>query len=326
MKLEKSKISNFLKNLKNKRVAVIGDLMLDEYLIGSVSRISPEAPVPVVDIKEESIRFGGAANVCLNLSTLGATTIPFGVIGNDRAGKSFLEMASENNFSTDGIIRSDERMTTVKTRVIGSNQQIVRIDKEIKSPISLEIEQELIQHFKEQLTTIDAVIFEDYNKGVITENIIKKILYLCDQHNIPSFIDPKFSNFFAYKNCSLFKPNLLEASIALSKELTSIEDYSSAARELKQLLKADSILITLSAEGMLLLNETDEIHHIPTKAVEVADVSGAGDTVISTLVAMKISGATSLEAINLANEAAGVVVTEVGIIPITPEQLVNTGI
>lgn len=326
MKLKKSAISDFLEKLQDKRIAVIGDLMLDEYLIGSVSRISPEAPVPVVDIKEESLRFGGAANVCLNLSTLGATAIPFGVIGNDRAGKSFLEMSEENNFSIDGITISDVRMTTVKTRVIGSNQQIVRIDKEIKTPIDSPTEQTLISHFKSQLNTIDAVIFEDYNKGVITETLISDILLLCKQNTIPTFIDPKFSNFFAYKNCTMFKPNLLEASIALSKDLNTVEEYTSAAKDLKERLLADSILITLSSEGMLLLNEANEVHHIPTKAVEVADVSGAGDTVISTLVAMKISGATSLEAINLANEAAGVVVTEVGIIPITPEQLVNTGI
>ena len=325
MKIKKSRINECLSELKHKRIAVIGDLMLDEYLIGSVSRISTEAPVPVVDIKEESLRFGGAANVCLNLSTLGAIPVPFGVIGNDDAGNQFIEEAKRFHFSIDGVIVSDTRMTTVKTRVIGSNQQIVRIDKEVKTPILSSTEDQLLGQLKTHIQTLDAVIFQDYNKGVITQRVIKEGISICKAHNVPVFVDPKFSNFFEYTHVTLFKPNKAEASVALSEELSTMDDYKSACKALKEKLSASHILITLSAEGMLLLTDENQFVHIPTKAVEVADVSGAGDTVISTLVAMIVGGATLTEATILANEAAGIVVTEVGIIPITQEQLIDTG-
>ncbi len=325
MKIKQSRIKEIFHKLNDKRIAVIGDVMLDEYLTGSVSRVSPEAPVPVVDIKEHSIRFGGAANVCLNLASLGATPIPFGIIGEDDFGKVFLKMAEKEFFSSEGILSSSSRPTTVKTRVIGSNQHIVRIDKEVKSPLSTEETSTLIQTFKQVVSTLDAVIFEDYNKGVITKELINALIPICIDKNVPIFVDPKFSNFFEYKNVTLFKPNSIETSTALSKDLETIEDYKQAALDLHKKLQSQHILITLNADGMLLLEDGKHFHHIPTMAVEVADVSGAGDTVISTLIAMYVSGASIKESVVLANNAAGVVVTEVGIIPITQTQLIQTG-
>jgi rfaE bifunctional protein kinase chain/domain len=309
--------------MKNKKVAVIGDLMLDEYLIGYVSRISPEAPVPVVDIKEESTRFGGAANVCLNLATLGISAYPFGVVGDDFSGKTFIKMAAEENIQTLGIIQDKQRRTTVKTRVIGSSQQIVRVDKEDSFEINSEIKENLLKKFEENVYKFDAILLQDYNKGVMTKKIIRKIIEISKKAEKEIFVDPKFSNFFEYKNVDLFKPNLTETSQALVKNLETLADYKDAAKELKEKLSANNILITLSSEGMLLLDDKNEFFHTPTKAIEVADVSGAGDTVISTLVAAKVGGADLHDAIKLANEAAGIVVAEVGIIPITKNQLLE---
>jgi rfaE bifunctional protein kinase chain/domain len=308
-------------NAKNKKIAVVGDLMLDRYIFGQVNRISPEAPVPVVEVTSEYTRFGGSANVCLNIASLGATAIPFGVIGSDDYGQQFLDRAKENKIDVSHVTTVQSRPTTVKTRVVSGSQQIVRIDREVKTDISDADASALVASFSAAAADLDAVIFQDYNKGVITKQVIQDISAICQKQALPVFVDPKFSNFFEYKNSFLFKPNKRELSDALGRELRLMDDYKSAMIELKKKNQAKHILLTLSAEGMLLLSGEADFFHTPTMAAEVADVSGAGDTVIATLVSAYVSGLSVEDSVILANKAAGIVIRELGIVPIRLDQL-----
>ncbi len=308
-------------NAKNKKIAVVGDLMLDRYIFGQVNRISPEAPVPVVEVTSEYTRFGGSANVCLNIASLGATAIPFGVIGSDAYGQQFLDRAKENKIDVSHVTTVQSRPTTVKTRVVSGSQQIVRIDREVKTDISDADASALVASFSAAAADLDAVIFQDYNKGVITKQVIQDISAICQKQALPFFVDPKFSNFFEYKNSFLFKPNKRELSDALGRALRSMDDYKQAMIELKKRIQAEYILLTLSSEGMLLLNGDANFFHTPTMAAEVADVSGAGDTVIATLVSAYVSGLSVEDSVILANKAAGIVIRELGIVPIRLDQL-----
>ncbi len=305
----------------NKKIAVVGDLMLDKYIFGEVNRVSPEAPVPVLEVTDEYVRFGGSANVCLNIASLGATAIPFGIIGNDSNGDQFIERATVNEIDVSKVTRVSDRPTTFKTRIVSGSQQIVRIDRQVKTDISEADASALIASFKSVVSELDAVIFQDYNKGVISKKVIREITEICREANKPIFVDPKFTNFFEYTNAFLFKPNKRELSDALARPLKTMDDYKLAMKELKKKLSADHILLTLSAEGMLLLSKEDQFFHTPTMAAEVADVSGAGDTVIATLVTAFVSGLPIEEAVQIANKAAGIVIRELGIVPILPEQL-----
>ena len=317
MKLNKS----ILAKLKGKKILVIGDLMLDEYIIGNVTRISPEAPVPVVSVTEQFVRFGGAANVCLNIASLGATAIPIGVIGNDDYSEQFLNRANINQIDCKYVLKSNLRPTTVKTRVIGGSQQIVRFDKELADDLAKQEQDILMNNIEHAIKEADAIILQDYNKGVITEFIIKSVLKLAKSKSIPVFVDPKFHHFFDYKNVFLFKPNIREITKALQITANSDNDYKKAASVLKDKIRAKNILLTLGSEGMLLLDENNDFHQIAAKSVEVADVSGAGDTVIATLVSSFVAGLSVKDATIIANNAAGIVVQELGIVPILPEQL-----
>lgn len=313
--------AEMLAAISGQRIAVIGDLMLDRYIIGDVNRISPEAPVPVVDVADEYVRFGGAANVCLNIQSLGAQAVPFGVIGDDTYGDQFRERSADNGIDISHIIAVHHRPTTVKTRIIGGHQQIVRIDREVKDDIAENTADVLIENFKTVSKTIDAVIFQDYNKGVITESVIQGIISHCREAGIRIFVDPKQRHFFDYRDVFLFKPNRRETIDNLHVPMNGMMDYKSAATELKSRLNAKNILITLSEDGMLLLDSEGEFTHVPTTAAEVLDVSGAGDTVIATLTTAVAAGVPIPDAVRLANDAAGVVIRELGIVPIRREQL-----
>ena len=218
--ISKNYVRTIIDNCKGKQVAIIGDLMIDHYYWGSVSRISPEAPVPVIDVDYESSHFGGAANVVLNLHSLGINPLMCGVVGNDENGRKFKELSEEIGISIDGLYFDDSRPTTVKTRVIGNNQQIARIDKEICSPINVAIEDYFIELI-ESATALDAIIFADYNKGVITDRLILKITDFAKKNNLLVFVDPKFYNFFLYKGVTLFKPNRKEASLSVFSSFSS---------------------------------------------------------------------------------------------------------
>ncbi|MFA7288694.1 MAG: D-glycero-beta-D-manno-heptose-7-phosphate kinase [Melioribacteraceae bacterium] len=312
----KKKIFSLNNNLKGKKIAVIGDMMLDSYYWGSVNRISPEAPVPVLEVDNEFSRFGGAMNVAKNIQSLGGFPYPVGVIGNDSDAAIFHKLLNESNIDGKGLIKDISRHTTTKTRVIAHKQHVIRIDKENTNPINSKIEKKIIKYFFSIVEQIDAVILEDYNKGVLTENVIKEVIKMAlDAGKIIS-VDPKFNNFFEYKNVTVFKPNRKETEDALGIRIKTKEDMEFAGNKLLEELNPTYLLLTLGEEGIALFEKNRPVRRIPTKARKVADVSGAGDTVIATLTASLAAGYSIDEASYLANFAGGIVCEEVGIVPI----------
>ena len=319
--ISKKRLDDLKKSFDGKRIAVVGDMMLDGYFWGDVKRISPEAPVPVLEVEEEFFRFGGAANVALNILSLGGIPLPVGVIGYDNYGTIFSSLLKEKNISNDGIIVDDERPTTTKTRVIANSQHVVRIDKESKSYLRKQTEQKLSMHLANIANRLDGIILQDYNKGVLTPSLISNIISLANRKDILITVDPKFDNFFEYKNVTVFKPNRKETEAVLGTRIKSDEDVSSAGNELLHTLNAKYILLTLGEGGIAVFEKDNKEKRMPTKARKVADVSGAGDTVISTLTIGLAAGADINEACFLANYAAGIVCGEVGIVPIEKEKL-----
>lgn len=323
IKLSKNRLNQLKKGFEGKRIAIIGDMMLDCYYWGDVKRISPEAPVPVIEIDNEFYRFGGAANCALNVLKLGGIPIPVGVIGYDNNGSIFTGLMEEAGIpSSGGIIIDDTRCTTAKTRVIAQKQHLVRIDQEKKDYINGEIERKLLEFLTSNIKNIDGIILQDYNKGVLTPFLIEELINLSNKNNVIVNVDPKFNNFFSYKNVTVFKPNRKETEDAFGIRIKSEEDIHSAGHKLLDTLNAKYVLLTLGEQGIAIFeNGKDEERRIPTKARKVADVSGAGDTVISTLTLALTSGADILEASYLANYAGGLVCEEVGIVPIEAEKL-----
>ncbi|HRV32673.1 MAG TPA: D-glycero-beta-D-manno-heptose-7-phosphate kinase [Candidatus Paceibacterota bacterium] len=319
----KNNILDVILRFENKRIAIIGDLMLDRYLWGSAIRISPEAPVPVVDIDQESNRLGGSANVANNIITLGGIAYPIGLIGNDHNGNIILELMNSDKFITDGIIKDPNLPTTVKTRVIANNQHVVRIDRENKHTISEKSYQLLFNFIEANIKSFDAIIFEDYNKGVITKELIKNVINLAKKHSIPVTVDPKFDNFFEFVNVDVFKPNRKEAEEAIGQKIKSDEDLFKVMQSIQRKINCANLLLTRGEKGMALMEKNGEITLISTRARNIADVSGAGDTVISTLTMALVSGATPKEAAVISNFAAGIVCEEVGVVPIRKDILIN---
>ena len=322
--ISKKRLADLKKSFDGKRIAVVGDMMLDGYFWGDVKRISPEAPVPVLEVEEEFFRFGGAANVALNILTLGGVPLPVGVIGYDNYGTIFSSLLKEKNISDDGIIIDDERPTTTKTRVIANSQHVVRIDKESKAYINGKIQKKLTAHLESILGELDGIILQDYNKGILTPSFIQKVISIANKKNILVTVDPKFDNFFEYKNVTVFKPNRKETEAVLGSRIKSDSDISSAGKELLDKLKSKYVLLTLGEGGIAVFEKGNKEKRMPTKARKVADVSGAGDTVISTLTIGLAAGADIYEASVLANYAAGIVCGEVGIVPIEKEKLFET--
>ncbi len=322
-KITPDRTKEILDNAQGKSIAVIGDVMLDRYFWGSVSRISPEAPVPVIDVEKETLHLGGAANVAKNLKTLGVKPILCGIIGNDNSGKYFLEIAQNLGINVDGLYVDIDRPTTVKTRIIGNNQQIARLDREVRKKMSKSGIDAILSQLKNS-ADLSGIIFEDYNKGTISEELIEKIMKFAQSNQIPVLVDPKKENFFDFKNSTVFKPNRKEASQALDFSIITLEDAQNACRILLDKLKAKSILLTLGAEGMLLYEVNDEQLYINTKARNVADVSGAGDTAIATLSVCLCGGGSLKEGALLANFASGFVCEKPGIVSITTNELIES--
>ncbi|MDE3058483.1 MAG: D-glycero-beta-D-manno-heptose-7-phosphate kinase [Bacteroidota bacterium] len=295
--------------------------MLDKYVWGSVGRISPEAPVPVVEVENETERLGGAANVAHNIQSLGGIPVSIGVIGGDVNGKRIVEILESEHCSTAGLVVDETRPTTVKTRVIAHNQHVVRIDHEQKKEISDAVQEKIFSFVKNHIGSFDGMIIEDYNKGVVVAPLIRQIVKSAREHRTIITVDPKFNNFFEYKDVSVFKPNKKEVEEALGRKLTTEEEVVAAGKEILQRLNAGTVLLTRGENGMTLIEADSHVAHIPTQARTVADVSGAGDTVIATLTMALASAVPMLEAADLANHAAGVVCGEVGIVPIKPSAL-----
>ncbi|MCB2210688.1 D-glycero-beta-D-manno-heptose-7-phosphate kinase [bacterium] len=323
MSLDRELVQTTLRTMRGKRIVVVGDFMLDRYIWGAVKRISPEAPVPVVEVSEDQQRPGGAGNVVLNLTSLGANCIPIGLIGNDDNGRELAELLSSQGASPNGLVVSDDRPTTVKTRVISGNQQLLRVDRERTGLAPQAIQDEVMDRMSQSLRGADAVILQDYNKGLLTRTLIRESISLAREKGVPVTVDPKSSHFFDYVDSTLFKPNLREASNALGREIVSDEDVEHACRELKRRLNAEHVLITRGSQGMTILENEHDPVHIGTKPRRISDVSGAGDTVISTITLALVSGLGPEQAARLATMAAEYVVGRVGVVPITPAALLE---
>jgi rfaE bifunctional protein kinase chain/domain len=321
MSLDEAAIDGVLARFQGKRVAVLGDLMVDRYYWGAVHRISPEAPVPIVEVESESVRFGGAANVANNIQALGGVPLLIGLIGNDHPGRMVTEMMAEKGLDTAGIVMDADRPTTIKTRVIASDQHVVRIDNESKAPCPEHLQSSIVDGVRYHIHALDAILIEDYNKGVITKNVIEEVLAVARKYGKIVTVDPKFDNFLEFKGVTVFKPNRRETEEVLGGRLRSDEEVEQACRKLLEQLGAENVLLTRGEDGMSLFQKDGQFSHLPTAAEHVVDVSGAGDTVISTLTIALAAGAPIHDACVLANCAGGVVVGSVGIVPVTPEDL-----
>ncbi len=304
-----------------KRIAVLGDLMVDRYYWGAVRRVSPEAPVPVVEVDTESVRLGGAANVANNIRSLGGTPVVIGIVGDDHVGSVLRDLVRDAGFDGSGLVTDASRPTTVKTRVIAQGQHVVRIDNESKAPCSADLRARLVDIVRRELPALDGIIVEDYNKGVVSKELIREVVALAQDRRTIITVDPKFDNFLEYKNVTVFKPNRREAEEVLGGRLRTVEEVERAGRELLRLLGAENVLLTRGEDGMSLFEGNGGVLHLPSAATNVQDVSGAGDTVIATLTMALASGAAIREACILANCAGGVVVGAVGIVPIRPDEL-----
>ncbi len=322
--ITESRLTDIFDGFQGKRIAVVGDLMLDRYFWGSVARISPEAPVPVVEVEDESTRLGGAANVANNIATLGGIPVMFGVVGQDQMGNLLRQLVDERGYPVAGIVTDSSRPTTIKTRVIAHNQHVVRVDREAKNDIAPAIESLLLDALKRELPSLDGIILEDYNKGVMTRSLIVGIIAMARSAGKIVTVDPKFNNFFEYTGATVFKPNRKESEEALGRKMKSLAEIEDCGRELVNRLQAENVLLTLGEKGMLLIEKSGGASHVPTMARQVADVSGAGDTVISTLTMGLAAGATIKESAMLANFAGGIVCGEVGIVPIDRQLLFDT--
>jgi D-beta-D-heptose 7-phosphate kinase/D-beta-D-heptose 1-phosphate adenosyltransferase len=308
----------------DRKLIVLGDLMLDEFIWGEVRRISPEAPVPVVEVKRESWHLGGAGNVVSNLIELGAKALPIGVIGDDETGRLMARKFAERGAYTSGLIVDDYRPTTRKTRIVAHSQQMVRADRENRSPISAEIEDKVIAAFSAALTEAEAVIVSDYDKGLLTQRVLEEVISATHKAGKIVCLDPKIKNFLNYKKVDVITPNQPEAERASGIEIVDDASLIAAAHRIRELLDCVNVLITRGEHGMSLLDAEDKLTHIPTVAREVYDVTGAGDTVIATLTLAMAAGAEVADAAVIANHAAGVVVAKVGTATVTQTELAET--
>jgi len=320
--LTKTRASEILRALRDRNVLVLGDVMLDEFVWGDVTRISPEAPVPVVDVRRESVHLGGAANVLANLVALGARGSVVGVVGNDAAGERLRTGLCELG-TVDQLVVDETRPSTTKTRIIAHSQLVVRADRESRVPVTAKVEDQILTSLKQALKHADAFVISDYDKGVVTPRILREILPLAYEQ-VPVLVDPKLRNFNSYRPATLVTPNHFEALRMSDSEDQSDDGSLHAAKVIRERLGCDAVLITRGDRGMMLLEAGDNAVFVETAAREVYDVTGAGDTVIAALAGALASGATMLEAATLANHAAGIVVGKVGTATASADELLAT--
>jgi rfaE bifunctional protein kinase chain/domain len=316
-------LREYIDRFSESRVLVVGDIIMDEYVWGSVSRISPEAPVPIVEVRGETKMLGGAANVIRNIATLGGTPILCGVIGNDRTGREILKEVDRMHLASDGIIIEEGRPTSLKTRVVAHDQQVVRIDREIRGDISPENIQRLLGFIKKNLDSVDAIVVSDYGKGVISGPLMKGLRQVIDDDSVIVAVDPKTGNFEHYYGVDVITPNHNEAATFCRFEILDEQTLVKAGRHMLKELNCRSVLITQGKEGMTLFENGGDIIHIPANAKKVYDVTGAGDTVIGAFSLGLASGIDLTSAAIISNFAAGIVVGEVGTSAVSAEDLKN---
>jgi len=310
-------VSELINGFSRLKVLIIGDLMIDSYTWGRVSRISPEAPVPVVNVIRRESRLGGAGNVVLNIASLGATAVICSVIGDDAPGRELQKIILDANLSTEGLIVEPGRMTTVKERIIAGSQQVVRVDSETENAISLSSQQALLAHIKDSMSDVDVIIFEDYDKGVLNAELIQFVISMAKENNIPTVVDPKRKNFFAYQGATLFKPNLHELRDGLGLMPTDFDadHLAETVRKFKVSQEFSGVFVTLSERGVYIDLENDQ-HLIPAHIRQISDVSGAGDTVISIAACVLALGGSTEQIAALANLGGGLVCESLGVVPI----------
>jgi D-glycero-beta-D-manno-heptose-7-phosphate kinase len=309
------------------KVLIIGDLMVDSYVWGIIERQSPEAPVPIVNVQKREIRLGGAGNVAVNIKALGANPIICSVLGNDIMADSILSIFEENNLTVEGILKSAERITTVKERIIADDKHVVRVDHEIDTPLNTNDTNQLSEKIKALCKNVDVIIFQDYDKGVITKNLIEEITDFAKLANIPIVVDPKKRNFLFYKNATLFKPNLKEIKDGLSVQFDSknAQEVENIVNQLKEKLNIAGAFLTLSEKGVYIDFQGEKIH-IPAFERNIVDVSGAGDTVISIAACCVALGLPAFTTANLSNLGGGLVCEKVGVVPIDKDLLYREAI
>lgn len=321
-----SDIKKIFHSFNSLTVLIVGDVMVDSYMWGHVTRISPEAPVPIVAVDKKEDRLGGAANVALNIQAMGATPILCSVVGDDKTGHLFSDLLKKQKITTDFIIKSKERITTVKTRVIGNNHQMLRVDEEVTNSLTKKESEQLLAGIKKLVSSkkVDVIIFEDYDKGCLNTSVIKDILTLAAKNNIPTVVDPKKNNFWEYKGVTLFKPNLkeLREGLKLDFDHNNVNELTKVVSQFIKKQEIHTALITLSDKGMYTqTGKTKQL--IPAHVRTISDVSGAGDTVISIAALCVASGLDPILTAKLANLAGGLVCEQTGVVPVDKKQLLQ---
>jgi rfaE bifunctional protein kinase chain/domain len=323
---ESTKFESLFSQFRNQKVLIIGDVMIDTYLWGSVGRVSPEAPVPVVSGVIEENRLGGAANVALNVKALGGVTILCSVIGDDDRGKLFLELMGEQLLTDIGLVVDSHRITTQKTRIIRGNQHLLRLDEEMDSFLNKRVQDQFLELISNLLESggIDAIIMQDYDKGVLTPRVISEVISASGRVAVPVLVDPKFRSFDLYKNVRLLKPNFKELAKGLDLDIkkNEIEKLSEAVKTFQKKQGIETLLVTLSEQGVL-TSQNGEYVHIPAVKRNIIDVSGAGDTVIAVAALCTIAGLPPAEVAAISNLAGGQVCETAGVIPISSEKLLE---
>ena len=323
---ESTEFEALFNQFHNQKVLIIGDVMIDTYLWGSVARVSPEAPVPIVSGVIEENRLGGAANVALNVKAMGAVPILCSVIGDDDRGKLFLELMGEQFLSDMGLVVDNHRVTTQKTRIISGNQHLLRVDEEMDIFLNKRVQEEFLERIKSLLESggIDAIIMQDYDKGVLTPRVISEVISASERVAVPVLVDPKFRSFELYRKVKLFKPNFKELAKGLDLDIKNneIEKLSEAVQAFRAKQGIDTFLVTLSEQGVLAARE-GEIVHIPAMKREITDVSGAGDTVIAVAALCLVAGLPPAELAAISNLAGGQVCEKAGVIPVSFEKLLE---
>ncbi|MEQ1855958.1 MAG: D-glycero-beta-D-manno-heptose-7-phosphate kinase [Longimicrobiales bacterium] len=319
MSLTPTRLDGLLEGIRSVRALVVGDLMLDRYISGSVDRVSPEAPVPVVRVESERSGVGGAGNVAANVLSLGGACAVVGCVGGDLEGRALLEVLTERGVDSDGVFVRDDRPTTVKTRILAQHQQVVRFDREVDSPAEPRLAAELAERVRALARECDVLIVQDYDKGVLTPDVIVAVSDAARGHGIPWVVDPKRRSFFAYGGATAFKPNARELGEALGEPVRPEDERWMETTRMR--LGCDNLLLTLGDRGMALQSAGASLVRLPAVAREVYDVSGAGDTVTAAIALALAAGATMPEAAELANHAAAVEVGKSGVQTVSPDEI-----
>ncbi len=305
------------------KVLILGDVMLDAYVWGEVERVSPEAPVPIVRVRSESLKLGGAANVAYNIKQLGAKPILIGVVGNDREGRRIHSLLRKERIEDYSLVKDDSRPTTTKTRIIAHQQQVVRVDREEISEVGEEISNRMWDSFKKELNSVQGVIISDYGKGTLSPNLLKEAISLAREKGVFIAVDPTRGHGEMYKGATLLTPNRREAEEIAGRPIIDEENLQEVGWDLWRKVGVDVLLITLGERGMALFEPKRVFTHFPTVAKEVYDVTGAGDTVIATFVVSRLAGASLREAAKLSNHAAGIVIGGIGTRAVNRELLID---